>query len=83
MHAARRELAAVGVERELPVECDACATLDERPRLAVAAEPEGLEPGKGEEGEAVVQLRQVDVVRRQVGADSDISAAASDDAILG
>src|SRR5512132_2352398 len=43
----RRQLAAVGVERQLAVERDAVPALDERARLPLAAEPERLQPGHG------------------------------------
>ena len=39
-----RQLAPVGVERELAVAGDAVAALDERARLALAAEAERLQP---------------------------------------
>src|SRR5690606_22820534 len=52
----RRELTAVRVERNLAVERDARAALDERPALPLAAEAERLEPRHREEAEAVVAL---------------------------
>ena len=56
-----RELPAVRVERELAVERDPLAALDERSALAEAAEAEGLEPRHRQPAEAVVQLGDVDV----------------------
>ena len=67
VHAPGRELAPVGVERQLAVEGDALAALDEGPGLAVAAQAEGLEPGEGEEREPVVELGDVDIARARVG----------------
>ena len=58
---AGRQLAAVGVERQLALARDAVAALDERAALALAAEAERLEPRHGEEAEAVVELGDVDV----------------------
>ena len=42
---------------------DVGAALNEGPALAAAAEAEGLEPHDGEDAEAVVELRRVDVGR--------------------
>ncbi len=68
VHATRRQLTPVGVEGELTVERDAGAALDERPRLAVTAEPERLEPRQGQEREPVVELGDVHVGRLEIGA---------------
>ncbi len=67
MEAPARELAAGGVEGERPVAGDGRPALDERAAVAAAAEPEGLDPDHGEDGEAVVELGHVDVGRREVG----------------
>src|SRR5690606_4480950 len=61
VQAAARELTPVRVERELAVERDARAALDEGAALALAAEAERLEPGHREEAEAVVALGHVHV----------------------
>ena len=58
-----RQLAAVGVERDLAVAGDAAAALEERAALAVLAEAQRLEPAQRDEAEAVVQLGHVDVGR--------------------
>src|SRR5262249_40931075 len=55
-----RELAAPGVGRERAAELEPAA-LDEGAALAPATEPERLDPGEGEEAEAVVELRRVHV----------------------
>ena len=55
------ELSAVRVDGEVAVEGDACASLDERPRLPLAAESERFEPHHRQEAEPVVELDQVDV----------------------
>ena len=69
VEATARELAAVGVERDLAADAgDALAALDERPALALGAEPERLQPGQGDEAEAVVELGHADVGGLQVGA---------------
>ena len=65
---AGRELPAVRVERQLAVERDPLAALDERPALAAPAEAERLEPRHREPAEAVVQLGDVDVAGAQIGA---------------
>src|SRR5690242_7385923 len=49
VHAPGGELAAVGVERQVAVEGDALAALDEGSGLALAAQAECLEPRDGEE----------------------------------
>ena len=59
----RRELAAVGVERQHAVERDVLPAVEEVLRLALAAEPERLEPRQAVEREAVVEQRDVDVGR--------------------
>src|SRR4029077_10109336 len=59
--APRRELATVGVDREIAPECDARAAVDERAALAPSAEPERLQPEHGEDAEAVVQAGDVHV----------------------
>ncbi len=69
-----RELAAVGVEREHAVAGDALAALDERSRLALAAEPHRLEPRHRDEREAVVHLGELHVGRLQVGAGPQLRA---------
>jgi hypothetical protein len=56
VHAPGRQLPAIGVERELAVESDPRAALDEATGLAVPADPQRLEPREGEERKAVVQL---------------------------
>jgi hypothetical protein len=58
---ARRQLAAAGVQRRLPVTRDPRAALDERPALTRAAEPKRLEPGQRDEAEPVVELGHVDL----------------------
>ena len=63
VHAAGRQLTAVGVERQLAVERDPRRALHERARFAVAAQTERLEPREREEREAVVELGDVDVGR--------------------
>ena len=68
------QLAAVGVQRQLAVEGDARAALDERAALALAAEAERLEPRHGEEAEPVVELGDVDVGGREVGAGPQLGA---------
>ena len=68
VHAPRGELPAVGVQRELPVEAEPLAALDVRARLALTADPEGLEPHQREEREAVVELGEVEVARPELGA---------------
>ena len=71
---AGRQLAAVGVERQLALAGDAVAALDERAALALAAEAERLEPRHGEEAEAVVELGDVDVAGLEVGALPEVGA---------
>ncbi len=62
-----RQLAAVGVQRQLPVAGDAFAALDERPALADAAQPERLEPRHREPREPVVELGHLHVGRGVLG----------------
>ena len=57
------ELAAVGIDRQLAVEGDPPSPVQPVVGLTEPAEPEGLEPGDGVEGEAVVEQGQVDVGR--------------------
>src|SRR5207245_615039 len=64
--AAGAEAAAKGVERQLAVELDA-AVLDEVERLALLAEPVAFETVDHRGGEAVVDLRDVDVFRGEAG----------------
>ena len=61
-----RELAAVGVDRELAAQRDAGAPGDEVAALAGAAEPESFEPQQGQNAEPVVDARDVDVLRGEV-----------------
>src|SRR5215468_9217903 len=68
VQAAGGELPAVRVERDLAVERDAPPARDEGAALAATAEAERLEPRHRDEGEAVVELRDVDVARAHVGA---------------
>src|SRR6516225_10082001 len=65
--AAGAEAAAEGVERESAVELDA-PVLDEIERLAFAAEAVGLQAIDHRGREPVVDLRDVDVLRRESGA---------------
>jgi hypothetical protein len=60
-----RELAPVGVDRQLTVEGDPPPTVEPVVASPEPAEPEGLEPGDGVEGEAVVEQGQVHVGRRR------------------
>src|SRR5262249_5138064 len=60
-----RGLAAPGVGGGPAAELEPTA-LDEGAALAPATEPEGLDPGEGEEAEAVVELRGVHVGGREV-----------------
>ena len=59
----RRQLPAVGVEREHAVEGDVGAAVEEVLRLTPAAEAERLDPRQAVEREAVVELGHVDVGR--------------------
>ena len=59
----RREQPAVGRHRQLAAEADAPA-LDEAPALAFRAETQVFQFGDHGNGEAVVELRDVDVHRR-------------------
>src|SRR6185436_17835559 len=61
------EAAAEGVERQLAVELDAAA-LDEIERFALLAEAVGLEPVEHRGREAVVDLRDIDVLRAEARA---------------
>src|SRR5712691_3982104 len=65
--ASRAEAPAEGVQRQLAVQLDA-SVLDEIERLAFLAEPVGLEAVDHRGGKAVVDLRDVDVFRREAGA---------------
>ena len=56
-----RELAAVGVERQQPVAGDVLAAVKKFLGLADTAEAQRLDPGQAIHGEAVVQLRDVDI----------------------
>src|SRR5947209_18397666 len=67
VEAARRQLAAVGVDRDLAVPGYAPTALDERPAFTLLAEAERLEPGQRDEAEAVVELGHVDIGGREVG----------------
>ena len=68
VEASGRELAAVGVDRQLAVARDARATVDERAALPHLAEAERLDPRHRDEREPVVGLEQLHVARLQVGA---------------
>ncbi len=59
---------------QLAVAGDPVPALDERAALALAAEAERLEPGHGEEAEAVVELGDVDVGGLEVGALPEVGA---------
>src|SRR5207249_2638863 len=64
--AAGAEAAAKGVERQFAIELDA-AVLDEIERLAFLAEAVGFEAVDHRSGEAVVDLRDVDILRGEAG----------------
>src|SRR5207237_1188538 len=68
------QLTAVGVHRQIAVERDALPALEPVLRLADPAEPESFEPRDGIEGEAVVEERQVDVVRPETRARPQVRA---------
>ena len=74
VQAARADLAAEGVERQLAVERDALASLDEPAAFADRAKAERLEPGDRLKTEPVIELRRVDVGRLVVGALPQIGA---------
>ena len=59
------------------------ATVHERPRFAVAADAEGLQPEQSEEREAVVQLGDVEVGGPHLGPAPQLRRCASADAIFG
>src|SRR5712691_7070832 len=61
------EAAAKGVERQFAVQFDA-PVLDEIERLALVAEPVGFEAVDHRGGEAVIDLRDIDVLRTEAGA---------------
>src|SRR5439155_24211638 len=65
--AAGAEAAAEGVERQLAVQFDA-AVLDEIERLALPAEAVAFEAVDHRGGEAVIDLRHVDIFRGEAGA---------------
>jgi len=62
------ELPAVRIEGEFSLQRDAAAALDERARLALAAEAESLEPTHRDEAEAVVEFGDVDIPRPEIAA---------------
>jgi hypothetical protein len=76
-------LAAVRVDGQLTVEGDAPPAVEPVLRLAEAAEPEALDPGDGVEGEAVVDERDVDIARPQVGARPQVRGLADDLRLVG
>jgi hypothetical protein len=57
------QLPASCVQRQLPVESDALATVEERSRLAPAAEPKRLQPLQCDEAETVIELSYINVAR--------------------
>src|SRR6266850_204898 len=67
MDAARPQASTKGVQRELAVQLHA-SVLDEIQRFSLLAEPVGLEAVDDRGGEAVVDLRHVDVLRREARA---------------
>src|SRR5690349_9417665 len=69
----RRHLATPRVDRQLPVGTDARSTIDERTRLAVGAEPEGLQPQDRCDAEPVVELGEMHIRRPQAGARPELS----------
>jgi len=68
-----RQLTAVGVQRQLTIECDSPAALDEGPDSPLPQKPRCFEPRHREEAEAVVQLHDIDIGRLEIGTRPEVS----------
>ncbi len=68
VQASGRQLTAVRVQGDVPVEGDPFAPVDEWTTFAVTAEAQRFEPRQRDEAEPVVQLGDVDISRLQIGA---------------
>src|SRR5437016_12158110 len=68
------QLAAARVERQLPVDCDPFAALDESPAFTGLAKTQSFEPQNGLKTEPIVQLHRIDVLGFEVGVLPEVSA---------
>src|SRR5271154_3797913 len=75
VQSARRKLATISVEWQRVAEADVRATLDEGAAFSQGAKAKRLKPVEGQDGETVIHLRDVDIVRLEVGSRPHVAAA--------